>query len=790
MGRTVNSVKSEISINRVLKKYLKNWYIFALSLTIATLFAWNKNKYIEPEYSLKTSILIEDKTNSSILNEKAAISSSPLFLNQKLIDNQIALLKSHAQIRKIIEKLDFEVSYFAKGKYIWNEIYKDSPFTVALDSGHKQIRYKKINLKVLSESTYEIYSDETSALENPKTWRFGELASSKDYGFVVTLKEDVLAKNLTQNEYAFQINDINGLVRHYLNKTNAYIERGPSIMIISTTGTNKQKEMDYLNQLTMEFLQSNLDKKNQMLTNMLRFIDIQLKAFGEELNNTEQRLEDFRKSNQFMQLDQKVGALLKNLDSESKDKKNFLLDLEYYNYLLNYVKEREDIDEIIMPSSMGYNLPLFNDLAGRLSLKIQERDKLIANSNKNNPYIKILDREIEVMKESLVESMRTVIETVEEKIASTDERMLSLNQEFMMLPGIERQYFSIMRNFKIIDNLYDFLLKRKSEVQLQLAANMPDHEIIDYAGETGITNVSKSPKTAYMNAYIWAILLPAIFLFLLVYLNNRILATEDITNNTDVSIIGSIANYPPQGHDVVLRSPGSYFTELFRIIRIKLDLLPEKAQQVVVVTSSTLEEGKTFFASNLASVYALTGKKSLLLGFDFRSPEELDSFNLDQEIGITSHLVGGFPLDQVIQRTFTKNLDILLAGPVPPNPDELIESDKTKKMFEELRSRYDYIIMDTPPIGLFGDAYLLNKYSDATLFLVRNNFTRKQEFVTAIHEAVNNHMKNLWIVYNDVKLKVSDNDLKAYGDSAPKRFIMVRVYKKARRLLIDFLRKI
>jgi len=789
MGKTVNSVKSEINIGRILSKYLKNWYLFALSFIIATLFAWNVNKYNEPLYSLRTSILIEDKTNSSILNERGAISSSPLFLNQKLIENQIALLKSHVQIKKIIEKLDFEVSYFSKGKYIWNEIYKESPFVVKIDSGHRQIRYKKINLKFISSSAYEISSEEIASLNKPKTYKIGEPAIADEYSFTVHLRERS-SEISTNVSYAFQINEINGLVNQYMSKTNAYIERGPSIMIITTTGSNKEKEMDYLNQLTKEFLLSNLDKKNQMLTNMLGFIDIQLQAFGEDLSITEQKLEEFRKSNQFMQLDQKIGALLKNLDSESKDRKNFLLDLDYYNYLSNYVKEREDLEDIVMPSSMGYNLPLFNDLAGRLSLKIQERDKLLANSTKNNPFIQILDHEIDVLKESLVESMRTVIETVEQKVSSTEDRMMVMNQDFLSLPGIEREYFSIMRRFKIIDNLYDFLLKRKSEVELQRAANMPDHEIIDIAGESGITNVSKNPRTAYMNAYIWAILLPSVFLFMLVYFNNRILAIEDITSNTDVSVIGTVASYPSQGHDIVLRSPGSYFTELFRIIRIKLDLLPEKSQQVVVITSSTLEEGKTFFAANMASVFALTGKKSLFMGFDFRSPEELEGFSLNTEVGITNHLVGGLPLDQVVQKTFTKNLDILLSGPVPPNPDELIESDKTKSMFEQLRKNYDYIIIDTPPIGLFGDAYLLNKYSDATLFLVRNNFTRKREFVSSINEAVNNRLKGLWIVYNDVKLKVRDSDLKAYGGVAPKRFILYKIYLKARRLIIDFLRNI
>jgi len=790
MGRTVNSVKSEIDVKRILAKYSSNWYFFAISIIIALLFASDKNRYIVPLYSLKTSILIEDKSNTSVLQEKGNISAAPMFLSPKLIENQIALLKSYGQIKKIIEKLDFEVSYYEKGEYLWNEIYKESPFIIEFDHNHKQPRYKQLNVQFISAGKFELWSEESPLFSNSKEYKPGELISAKDFSFRLLLKDSVNVSSIVNREFGFKINDINGLVNQYMGKTNVYVENGPSILIISTTGSNKEKEKDYLNQLTKEFLQSNLEKKNEILSNIIAFIEAQIVQYKDELNGTEQQLEDFRKSNRFMQLEEKVGSLLKNLDSESKDKKNFLIDLEYYNYLLTYVQERDNLDDIVMPSSMGYNIPMFNELSGRLSRKIQERDNLLSNSTVNNPYIQILNRDIDVMKTSLTECIQTVIFSVEQKVNSTDTRMYSLNDQFLELPTIERQYIAIMRKFKIIDNLYDFLLRRKSEVEIQRAANTPDHEVIDFAGESGITNVSKNPKSAYINALIWALLLPAIFLFLLVFLNNRVMAVEDITSNTDVPLIGTITKNQKRGMDVVLRSPSSYFTELFRIIRIKLNFAPENQEQVVLVTSTSVDEGKTFFAANFASVYALTGKKALFVCFDFRSPGILEEFNLNPDIGITSHLVNDFEIEQVVQKTFTKNLDILLTGPIPPNPDELIESEKTRQMFQYLRLKYNYIIVDTPPIGVFGDAFLLNKYSDATLFIVRHNFTRKREFVAAINEANSNQMKRLSIVYNDAEVKLKERDIKIYGEEAPQSFFLIELVRKLRKLIINVLRKI
>ncbi len=788
MSKPVKAIGG-IDFQRVFKKYAKNWYMFAIAVIIAYAFASNKNRYIIPIYSLKTSVLIEDKSNTSVLEERGAISASPIYLSSKLIENQIAFLKSYAQIKRIIEKLDFEVSYYSKEKYIYSEIYKQTPFVVWFDRNHWQPRYQQIRVKFLSTDKFQL-STENGAFDVPKTFNVGDTIRKKDYCFLVSLKEDTDAGAIQNKEFAFIINDLNGLVGNYMNSTGVYIERNTSMLVISSKGPNKQKEKDYLNQLTAEFLLSNLEKKNKILTNTINFIENQLNQFRKDLDLIEAQIEEFRKKHHFMMLQEKIGSLLKNLDEESKDSKNLRIDLEYYKYLLNYVQEREDFEEIVMPSSMGVNLPMFNAGVGKLSLAIQERNNLLANSTKDNPYLQILERDIEILKVSCAESMRSTIETTEAKLSSTEQRMWSLNEEFMKLPRLEREFLTIQRKFKIINDLYDFLLKRKSEVEIQRAANTPDHEIVDFAGDTGISKISPGPNSAYMNAMIWAILLPAAFLFMLVFFNNRVMALEDIYSHTEVPVIGSLMRNPEKGVSSVLKSPNSFFTELLRIIRIKLNFNPAQGEQVILVTSAMEFEGKAFFALNFASVFALTGKKTIYINFNLRRHKVPTDFDLDPSIGITDYLITDLQINDVIQKTFTKNLDILLPGPIPPNPDELIESGKTKLLFQELRKRYDYIVVETPPIGLVGDAYLLNKYSDATMFIVRYNFSTKKGFSTAVEEAIHNEMKNLWIVYNDVKMKISTRDLSFYGEDYKPKYRIMPLIMKVRQIIVGLLRKI
>jgi tyrosine-protein kinase Etk/Wzc len=442
----------------------------------------------------------------------------------------------------------------------------------------------------------------------------------------------------------------------------------------------------------------------------------------------------------------------------------------------------------VMPSTVGLSLPLFSDLVLKLSTVSLEKEDLIANSSRSNPYIQTLEEQIINMKVALRENMQSIIETTRIKIADSEKRLGEKDAEFAKLPGIEREYLEIERQYNVFNNLYDFLLKRKSEVEIQRAANTPDHEIVDYAGDTGIRKVSAKPSTAYVNAFIWAILIPAVFLFIIVLLNNRIMSQDDIEAITDIPVIGTLIRNSDKRTGKMLLQANSYFTEILRTIKIKLNLDPLKNEQVIMVTSSIIDEGKTFVAINLASVYAMAGKKTLLLGYDLQRPRIGELFHLSREEGITNYLINDIAIEQVIQKTYTKNLDIIISGPIPPNPDELIESEKNRQLFSEIRKRYEFIIMDTPPIGIVGDAFLLNRFTDATLFVVRCNLSTKKQFTKSIGEAVANKMKRIHIVYTDVKQKVKLYDIHQ-EIKEKKRGRIIGIIVAVRKAIIALIRK-
>jgi tyrosine-protein kinase Etk/Wzc len=281
VGKASNSLTSGIDFKRVLIKYSKNWYLFLIALILAIAFASVKNRNVIPIYRLSTSVLIEDKSNKSVLDQRASISADPLFLNSKLIENQISILKSFSQLRKIIEDLDFQVSYYARGKYIWEEIYKRSPFVVKFDTNHKQIKSEQFDLKFTGIDKFQIWTENPELLREPKTYHFGDTITGKGYSFSVLLKDSIRPPEYFEQVYGFVINDIDQLTSQYRNKTDISPEKETSVINISSTGPNKEKEKDYLNELTRMFLKSNLEKKNKIQTSTIEFINSQLHQIQE-----------------------------------------------------------------------------------------------------------------------------------------------------------------------------------------------------------------------------------------------------------------------------------------------------------------------------------------------------------------------------------------------------------------------------------------------------------------------------------------------------------------------------
>jgi capsular exopolysaccharide synthesis family protein len=331
-----------------------------------------------------------------------------------------------------------------------------------------------------------------------------------------------------------------------------------------------------------------------------------------------------------------------------------------------------------------------------------------------------------------------------------NKRYAIVNKEIEELPKKELEMISIERKYKMDDNYYTFFLQKRAESEILKASNTPDNNILDKARVLSITNSGKKSKTTLM-FLLFGLLIPTVIVVVKELLNNTIHSTKDVEKNSIFPLIGAVRHTKSTDPLLIVKNPRSAFTEMFRVIRTRIEFIVQRKTNIVVMTTSTESgDGKTYFSINMASIYSMASRKTILVDMDIRKPSINQRFNIVQPNGVTNYLVGQCSLDEVIFQLPKVDFDILPAGSIPPNPGELIRSDKLIVMFEELRKRYDFIVVDSSPIGMVTDAYSLAQLTDVNLFVVRNGKTNKTFFKKLSSQLKLDNIPHLFTILNDV----------------------------------------
>ncbi|HML83622.1 MAG TPA: GNVR domain-containing protein, partial [Bacteroidales bacterium] len=347
------------------------------------------------------------------------------------------------------------------------------------------------------------------------------------------------------------------------------------------------------------------------------------------------------------------------------------------DYLKKYITERNDVDDILVPSSMGVDDPLLAQLLAGLSKLYEERSGLLLTSTAKNPAIAQVDSKIRNAKLNLIESINSIVSTSNIALKDIDSRIAKMGGKIQELPSSQRKLLSFERQFNLNNDLFTYLLQKRAEAQITKASNLPDNEIIDEATGEGKTPVYPKKSLNYLIALLIGAILPAVYIYLKDYLNDKIMDRNDIEKATRFPIIGQIMHSSKETAMVVVDSPKSSIAESFRNVRTSLQFIAKgEEKQTILVTSDIVGAGKTFISLNMASVFALYGKRTLLIGFDLRKPKLFQEFNLSNTVGVSSYLIKKSSLNEILHKTHVENLDVLLAGPVPPNPAELIASER------------------------------------------------------------------------------------------------------------------
>ncbi|MFA9391544.1 MAG: GumC family protein [Prolixibacteraceae bacterium] len=771
-----------IDIKKLFNYLMGNIHWFILSTVVALGIAYLVNRYTTKIYTISTTVLISDETKGSPFGSNMGgsldmLSGFGMYPSLENFENQSIILQSYSQIRRTIEQLDFEVSYYNQGRIAQVEAYKAAPFEVVFSRDSTQVLGANFQLSIQDDGMMEVaIKAEDKALYNYTSDEIigrvpnidfsanvkpGQLIHSPFFSFYIKIKENF--DPLAVNNYFFYFNDPHSLTTAYQAKlTLEPMSKGSSMLKIGLEDNNVQKAIDFLDQLTAEYLKRNLESKNELANSTIEFITSQIDTISRSLNVAEVDLQNFRSKNKVMDLSFQAQKVYEQLQDLENQKMQLDMQTQYYQYLLTYIEENQDVESIMAPSAMGVMDPLLNSLIMEINQLSVEKSSL-TNIKKGADFAPLqqLNAQIRNAKKNIYENANNLVKSSSISLREIDKRITILTDNINNLPETERQLFKIKRKFELNDNLFTYLLQRLAEAQIAKASNSPDNEVIDtaMAANKGLPIKPKS-MINYIIGMMLGFLFPAVVIFLREFFNNKIDSADVVKTMTNKPIIGYIPNSGSEADISISDAPDSPWAEAFRIVRTKLQFTTkDNKNPIILVTSSIPGEGKSFIAINLASVNAIAGKKTVLVGFDLRRPQIAQRFHLNKNMGVTNYLIGDATFEEIIQKTNNPNLDVIASGIIPPNPAELIADAKTEILFQELRKNYDYIVLDTAPMSPVSDSHYLTRMVDATVFVVRDKYTNKQVFQSSLDEFKSNHIENVSIIINDIQL-----NRKSYGN--------------------------
>lgn len=733
-------------------------------------------------YTISSTLMISDaqfSEGNKIVS--SVIPGGDIFNSMQNMTNEISILKSYSLSKRVIDSLpEFRVTCYGVGRRNIAEtrLYKDCPFRVLTDSVHMQPKGLRVNIRIISASSYFLSINEKENSE--KQIKFGEQYSENGFNFLIDLRDhdNFVFKSGASNKFYFYFTGSEELANIYRGNLNvAPVEKDATIVKLTKSGPVPEQEADYLNMLMKVYRNRSLESKNQTAENTLAFIDMQLGIVSDSLKKAETRLQRLILENKLVDLT-KDGTLLRDrLEKLENERISLELQIYYFQYLKEYLDSKNQSGDIVSPNVAGIAEPALLNLVEKLAEQQKLKKELSMNLSLELPAVTLASENIDNIKMALSDNIKSSLVDIKHLISDVEDRIAQVNREVAVLPGTDRKRINIQRDFDINNTVYTYLLEKRAETGIAKASNMPDSKIIDEANILNSFQIKPTARKNIIKALLVGLLVPGILIFLLYYLNNKIIDSSDVINKTTVPIIGYVSHNTSKIEVPVIDSPKSTLSESFRSIRTNLRYFSiESGRSVIAVTSTISSEGKTFISINLAAITATLGKKVLLVGLDLRRPRIHEVLGIDNKEGLSTYLSGNCEYEDVIKETSIKNLWYASSGPVPPNPAELIEDEKMDAFIEKAKKEFDYLIIDTPPIAVVSDTLLIARFTDINLFVIRQRYSSKNTLDLIQELYKEERLKRMAIVINDISLNgyygfgIKYGYYKGYGYSYGKNY--------------------
>ncbi len=771
--------QSFFSLESIFRMLVLNWQWFVLSLIVALGIAFLYLRYTTPVYNTYAKILVKgSETRGSGASQ--ALSIGDIIQNYGL-SNERQILKSSTTAAEVVRDLKLYTSYTLKGRVRDRVMYKNQEFMVDMDAEHLEKLNTPVYMKIEKEKgAYHI----TGSYRVP----IDELNSSAPYGIDQTIKNlpatiktkagtisiytnpaPVKQKMTDGQEIIVTINSPMNVAKGYAARLGVAGNEGSDVITLSINDQNTTRAVDYLNQMLIVYNRLANEDKNDVARRTEAFINERLAKINGELNATDSELESYKRRNGLVNLRSDAGQSAGNQDAYEKRLSDANTQIQLINTYRQYINKPTNKGQI-MPSNVGLNDGQTGQLVSEYNQRVLERNRLLRTASEQSPAVQKLNADIDDLYQSVQQSLTNAyqhnMQTAQIQRNAISAQLGRYSGEVSKTPEQERILTQIGRQQEVRSGLYLMLLQKREENSISLSATANKANMIEVPLHGG--QVSPKPNMIYLTALGIGLLLPALIMFVLSLLRYRIEGHDDVMRLTALPILADVAiasdTAKTKADIVVHENKNNQMEEIFRSMRTNLQFMLGENDKVIMFTSTTSGEGKTFNCANLAVSFALLGKKVLIVGLDIRKPRLAELFEINNHHnGITPLLTMEEPkwsdiAEQILPSGVNKNLDLLMAGPIPPNPAELMARPSLEVIFNVLRDKYDYILVDTAPVGLVTDTLQVGRVADATIYMCRADYTAKSSFELINGLANDEKLPNMSIVINGI-----DMSKKKYG---------------------------
>ena len=746
-----------------------HWYWIVLSTIVALGAAFSYLKYTRPVYASNMKILVKDEDSRSRMYRggQLALESMGVISNSNGFDNELEILTSSNISQRVIKSLKLYVSYELDGRLRNHELYKNNPYIVDMPENQLVDLHSLIQLKIDRQGdgvhvAGEIYVPrskepilfERSVKELPGSFNtpVGTITLQRNPGVGAELPEQAMYATIMPLEYA---------AKAYGSRLSVSASsKTTTVAVLNYLDTQPERAIDYLNELFRSYNEDANEDKNEVALKTEEFLKNRISAIREELDATESNLESYKKKNELINLTNDASNALNKLTEYQKEQVELETQLNLVTALLDYVDDPRNAFNVV-PSNLGLKDADMSNLLNKYNDYVLQRNRLLKSSSPENPYVKRLTAQLEEMWPTIRLSLKSVRENILTQKRSAEDQYNLFSRRVGEAPTQERSLNNIIRQQEIKVELYLMLLQKREENYISLNSTAAKARVIDDPRSTG--KVSPKTKVILLGALVLGLCFPVGLIYLLGLLRYRIEGREDVEMLTKIPVLADIP-LAPKSLDgelslAVRENSNDMMEEAFRGLRTNLRFILSEKENVIACTSCIPGEGKTFVSTNLAMSLALLGKRVIIVGLDIRKPRLVKLFGLSSDHrGITTFLSsdsGDFQdLDkQIHHAVLNPNLDVLPAGVIPPNPGELISREQLDHAIALLREHYDYVIVDTPPVGLVSDTLSAARVADMTIMVCRADYSPRNNFqlINALHH--DNKMPKITLVLNGIDLK-------------------------------------